>query len=149
MDVIFTNTKDPMHRLVLKRSRNVIIGMARSRTMENTTLRVMVHPLSVLLLVASISLVMASQLLVHIPIPPVSRSSLSLTRKRVAILKLVSSFMVVVSGKEKKKMYNSRKGLFHALPRHTWFDRDLSLAGRVMVEQEDGTYRHTLVKINR
>ncbi|KAI9315609.1 aspartyl aminopeptidase [Dichotomocladium elegans] len=31
---------------------------------------------------------------------------------------------------------------------HTWFDRDLSVAGRVMVEQ-DGKYRHTLVKIDR
>ncbi|OBZ83968.1 Aspartyl aminopeptidase [Choanephora cucurbitarum] len=32
---------------------------------------------------------------------------------------------------------------------HTWFDRDLSVAGRVLVEQEDGTFKHTLVKVNR
>ncbi|KAL7314322.1 hypothetical protein PS15m_005910 [Mucor circinelloides] len=32
---------------------------------------------------------------------------------------------------------------------HTWFDRDLSVAGRVLVEQEDGTFKHTLVKVER
>lgn len=32
---------------------------------------------------------------------------------------------------------------------HTWFDRDLSVAGRVLVEHEDGTFKHTLVKIDR
>ncbi|SAM08509.1 hypothetical protein [Absidia glauca] len=32
---------------------------------------------------------------------------------------------------------------------HTWFDRDLSVAGRVLVEQEDGTFKHTLVKVDR
>lgn len=34
-------------------------------------------------------------------------------------------------------------------PRHTWFDRDLSVAGRVMIQQDDGCYRHTLVKVDR
>ncbi|CAO3588100.1 unnamed protein product [Absidia cylindrospora] len=32
---------------------------------------------------------------------------------------------------------------------HTWFDRNLGIAGRVMVHQNDGTFRHTLVRINR
>ncbi|ORY92340.1 peptidase M18 [Syncephalastrum racemosum] len=32
---------------------------------------------------------------------------------------------------------------------HTWFDRDLSVAGRVMIEENDGTFRHTLVKVDR
>ncbi|CAO3697123.1 hypothetical protein CU097_012818 [Rhizopus azygosporus] len=32
---------------------------------------------------------------------------------------------------------------------HSWFDRDLSVAGRVLVEQKDGTFKHTLVKVNR
>ncbi|KAG2195825.1 hypothetical protein INT46_010850 [Mucor plumbeus] len=32
---------------------------------------------------------------------------------------------------------------------HTWFDRDLSVAGRVLVEQENGTFKHTLVKVDR
>jgi aspartyl aminopeptidase len=32
---------------------------------------------------------------------------------------------------------------------HTWFDRDLSLAGRVLIKQCDGTYVHNLVKIDR
>lgn len=32
---------------------------------------------------------------------------------------------------------------------HTWFDRDLGIAGRVMVQQEDGSYKHTLVHINK
>lgn len=93
-------TKETMHRLVSKRSRNAIVGTARSRIMENTTLRVMVHLLSVSLLVASINLVTVSLSLVHTPILRVSRSSLSPTRKRVAILKSVFSFMVVASGKE-------------------------------------------------
>jgi aspartyl aminopeptidase len=33
--------------------------------------------------------------------------------------------------------------------RHTWFDRDLGIAGRVMVQQEDGSYKHTLVHIKK
>lgn len=32
---------------------------------------------------------------------------------------------------------------------HTWFDRDLSLAGRVIVRAEDGSFSHKLVKIKR
>ncbi|RUP49756.1 peptidase M18 [Jimgerdemannia flammicorona] len=32
---------------------------------------------------------------------------------------------------------------------HTWFDRDLSVAGRVLVERADGTHHNTLVKIDR
>ncbi|KAI7866672.1 peptidase M18 [Spinellus fusiger] len=32
---------------------------------------------------------------------------------------------------------------------HTWFDRDLSIAGRVLVSHEDGSFRHTLVKVDR
>ncbi|EEB07898.1 aspartyl aminopeptidase Aap1 [Schizosaccharomyces japonicus yFS275] len=32
---------------------------------------------------------------------------------------------------------------------HTWFDRDLSLAGRVLVEEEDGTVKQHLVHIDR
>ncbi|KAI8091166.1 peptidase M18 [Gilbertella persicaria] len=32
---------------------------------------------------------------------------------------------------------------------HTWFDRDLSVAGRVLVEHENGTFHHTLVKVDR
>ncbi|KAI8148536.1 peptidase M18 [Fennellomyces sp. T-0311] len=32
---------------------------------------------------------------------------------------------------------------------HTWFDRDLSVAGRVMVEQPDGTFKHTLARIEK
>ncbi|KAG0181042.1 hypothetical protein DFQ28_009604 [Apophysomyces sp. BC1034] len=32
---------------------------------------------------------------------------------------------------------------------HTWFDRDLSVAGRVLVEKDNGTFHHTLVKIDR
>jgi aspartyl aminopeptidase len=33
--------------------------------------------------------------------------------------------------------------------RHTWFDRDLSLAGRVMVNTEKDVYEHRLVNIAR
>ncbi|KAI7869496.1 peptidase M18 [Spinellus fusiger] len=32
---------------------------------------------------------------------------------------------------------------------HTWFDRDLGIAGRVMVEQIDGTFKHTLVHVKK
>ncbi|XP_051142776.1 probable aspartyl aminopeptidase [Andrographis paniculata] len=32
---------------------------------------------------------------------------------------------------------------------HTWFDRDLSLAGRVILRNDDGSFSHELVKINR
>ena len=32
---------------------------------------------------------------------------------------------------------------------HTWFDRDLSVAGRVMVEKPDGTFQHTLARIEK
>ncbi|KAL7147158.1 hypothetical protein ABFS83_06G089100 [Erythranthe nasuta] len=32
---------------------------------------------------------------------------------------------------------------------HTWFDRDLSLAGRVIVRADDGSFSHKLVKIKR
>ncbi|KAI8372834.1 peptidase M18 [Radiomyces spectabilis] len=32
---------------------------------------------------------------------------------------------------------------------HSWFDRDLGIAGRVMVQQEDGSFKHTLVRIHR
>ncbi|CEJ00701.1 Putative Aspartyl aminopeptidase [Rhizopus microsporus] len=35
------------------------------------------------------------------------------------------------------------------ITKHSWFDRDLSVAGRVLVEQKDGTFKHTLVKVNR
>lgn len=32
---------------------------------------------------------------------------------------------------------------------HTWFDRDLSVAGRVIVRGNDGSYLHKLVKVRR
>jgi len=32
---------------------------------------------------------------------------------------------------------------------HTWFDRDLALAGRVIVKQPDNTYKHELVHIDK
>ncbi|TPX35153.1 hypothetical protein SeMB42_g07233 [Synchytrium endobioticum] len=32
---------------------------------------------------------------------------------------------------------------------HTWFDRDLSIAGRVLVHQDDGSIRHRLVRVSR
>lgn len=32
---------------------------------------------------------------------------------------------------------------------HTWFDRDLSVAGRVIVRDSDGSYLHKLVKVKR
>lgn len=32
---------------------------------------------------------------------------------------------------------------------HTWFDRDLSVAGRVIVRSEDGSFLHKLVKVER
>jgi len=32
---------------------------------------------------------------------------------------------------------------------HTWFDRDLSLAGRVVVRTKEGGLSHQLVRINR
>ena len=30
---------------------------------------------------------------------------------------------------------------------HTWFDRDLSVAGRILVERESGAIQHELVKV--
>eukprot|EP00163_Fabomonas_tropica_P016330 TRINITY_DN29337_c0_g1_i1.p1 TRINITY_DN29337_c0_g1~~TRINITY_DN29337_c0_g1_i1.p1 ORF type:complete len:499 (+),score=153.64 TRINITY_DN29337_c0_g1_i1:117-1613(+) len=32
---------------------------------------------------------------------------------------------------------------------HTWFDRDLTVAGRVVVKEDDGTLRHRLVNLRR
>lgn len=32
---------------------------------------------------------------------------------------------------------------------HTWFDRDLSVAGRVIVRASDGSFLHKLVKVKR
>jgi len=32
---------------------------------------------------------------------------------------------------------------------HTWFDRDLTLAGRVILKAADGSFKHKLVKITR
>ncbi|CAG8817632.1 591_t:CDS:2, partial [Dentiscutata erythropus] len=32
---------------------------------------------------------------------------------------------------------------------HTWFDRDLSIAGRVMVETDERQFEHQLIKIDR
>ncbi|KAJ1642842.1 hypothetical protein IWQ61_010590, partial [Dispira simplex] len=32
---------------------------------------------------------------------------------------------------------------------HTWFDRDLSVAGRVMVAEPDGSFSHRLVKVSK
>lgn len=32
---------------------------------------------------------------------------------------------------------------------HTWFDRDLSVAGRVIIRSSDGSFVHKLVKVNR
>lgn len=32
---------------------------------------------------------------------------------------------------------------------HTWFDRDLSVAGRVIVKGSDGSFLHKLVKVKR
>ncbi|KAG5533052.1 hypothetical protein RHGRI_027326 [Rhododendron griersonianum] len=32
---------------------------------------------------------------------------------------------------------------------HTWFDRDLSLAGRVIVREKDGSFLHKLIKLKR
>ncbi|KAH7848214.1 hypothetical protein Vadar_002697 [Vaccinium darrowii] len=32
---------------------------------------------------------------------------------------------------------------------HTWFDRDLSLAGRVIVREKDGSFSHKLIKLKR
>lgn len=33
--------------------------------------------------------------------------------------------------------------------RHTWFDRDLSVAGRVLVQQADGSFKNEIVRIDR
>jgi aspartyl aminopeptidase len=32
---------------------------------------------------------------------------------------------------------------------HSWLDRDLSLAGRVVVTQQDGTFHSKLIKVDR
>jgi len=32
---------------------------------------------------------------------------------------------------------------------HTWFDRDLSVAGRVLIQKQDGGLKHSLVKVDR
>jgi aspartyl aminopeptidase len=32
---------------------------------------------------------------------------------------------------------------------HTWFDRDLGIAGRVIIRNADGNFESRLVKINR
>jgi len=41
--------------------------------------------------------------------------------------------------------------LAHSLTRnrHTWFDRDLQVAGRVIVQTSDDSYVEKLVRINR
>ncbi|CAO3607208.1 unnamed protein product [Cunninghamella blakesleeana] len=39
--------------------------------------------------------------------------------------------------------------VYGGLLAHTWFDRDLSIAGRVLVELQDGTFKNSLVKVDR
>jgi len=45
---------------------------------------------------------------------------------------------------------NASRGTYGVinLCRHTWFDRDLGIAGRVMIDN-DGTYQNKLVKVSR
>ncbi|KAI8136712.1 peptidase M18 [Fennellomyces sp. T-0311] len=54
-----------------------------------------------------------------------------------------------VSKKEKSGYLEVGVQLYGGGIWHTWFDRDLSVAGRVMVEDAHGMYRHTLVKVDR
>ncbi|KAI9253776.1 peptidase M18 [Phascolomyces articulosus] len=54
-----------------------------------------------------------------------------------------------VSKKEKSGYLEVGVQLYGGGIWHTWFDRDLSVAGRVMIEDKDGKYRHTLVKVDR
>ncbi|KAL0086539.1 peptidase M18 [Phycomyces blakesleeanus] len=54
-----------------------------------------------------------------------------------------------VSKKEKSGYLEVGVQLYGGGIWHTWFDRDLSIAGRVLVSHEDGTFKHTLVKIDR
>jgi len=54
-----------------------------------------------------------------------------------------------VSKKEKSGYLEVGVQLYGGGIWHTWFDRDLSVAGRVLIAHEDGTFKHTLVKIDR
>ncbi|KAI9493359.1 peptidase M18 [Zychaea mexicana] len=54
-----------------------------------------------------------------------------------------------ISKKEKSSYLEVGVQLYGGGIWHTWFDRDLSVAGRVMIEDNDGKYRHTLVKVDR
>ncbi|KAF7728169.1 hypothetical protein EC973_006563 [Apophysomyces ossiformis] len=54
-----------------------------------------------------------------------------------------------VSKKEKSGYLEVGVQLYGGGIWHTWFDRDLSVAGRVLVEKDNGTFQHTLVKIDR
>ncbi|KAI8880498.1 aspartyl aminopeptidase-like protein [Backusella circina FSU 941] len=54
-----------------------------------------------------------------------------------------------ISKKEKVGYLNVGVQLYGGGIWHTWFDRDLSVAGRVMVKREDGSYYHTLVKVEK
>ncbi|ORX78702.1 aspartyl aminopeptidase [Basidiobolus meristosporus CBS 931.73] len=59
------------------------------------------------------------------------------------------SIMKPISKKEKEGYLQVGVQTYGGGLWHTWFDRDLSVAGRVMVANEDGSYQSRLVRIAR
>lgn len=59
-------------------------------------------------------------------------------------LKLKPRSATIKSGHQMVNVQTYGSGLWH-----TWFDRDLTLAGRVILKATDGSFKHKLVKLTR